>query len=155
MLRQHARLRRLRRAGKLLRQTALSLGNRPMLNILLVSPRQDRFEALQTEMASLHPTDFTNARDGRRAVARVRKQAVDLVVVDEDLGDMSGLELVRRLLKVNAMVNTAVVSTDSHQDFHEHSEGLGVLLQLPAVCGRHEAVLLIDCVGRLGLVAKP
>lgn len=125
-----------------------------MLKILLVSPQRDRFQVLQTEMTSLHPMEFSEARDGRLALESVRKEAVDLVVVDETLADMTGLELVRRLLGVNALVNTALVSTESHEDFHEHSEGLGVLMQLPHACGKEEAVMLVECLGRLGLLTK-
>lgn len=125
-----------------------------MLKILLASQMRDHFHTLQKEMASLHPIEFSEARDGRLVLESVRKQAVDLVIVDEDLGDMVGVELVRRLLGVNALVNTALVSTESHDDFHEHSEGLGVLMQLPDTCGKKEAVLLIECLGRMGLLTK-
>lgn len=125
-----------------------------MLKILLASPQRDRFQVLQTEMSSLHPIEFSEARDGRLALERVQKQAVDLVIVDEALGDMTGVELVRRLLGVNALINTALVSMESHDDFHKYSEGLGVLMQLPHACGREEAVLLVECLGRLGLTAQ-
>ena len=125
-----------------------------MLKILLASPQRDRFRALQIEMACLHPMEFRDARDGRLAVESVREQAVDLVIVDENLGDMTGVELVRRLLGVNALVNTALVSTESQEDYHEHSEGLGVLMQLPSDCGKKEAVALVGCLGRLGHLTR-
>lgn len=125
-----------------------------MLKILLASPKRDRFQVLQTEMAALHPIEFSEARDGRLALESVRKHAVDLVIVDEDLGDMAGMELVRQLLGVNALVNTALVSTEPHDEFHEHSEGLGVLMQLPDACGKKEAGLLIESLGRMGLLTK-
>ena len=80
-----------------------------MLEILLATPQQDRFQVLQSELTHLHPTHFLHAPDGRAALEQVRNATVDLVIVDEDLGDMSGLELVRELLGVNALINTVLV----------------------------------------------
>jgi CheY-like chemotaxis protein len=125
-----------------------------MLKILLASPQEDRFEVLQTELARLHPTQFSHAADGRTALEAVRIAAVDLVIVDEDLGDMSGLELVRGLLGVNALINTVLVSTEAPEDFHERTEGLGILMPLPNICGKEEADRLAECLGRLGLLTK-
>ena len=51
----------------------------------------------------------------------------DLVIVDEQLDDMSGIEFVGRLVQVNPLVNTAIVGSLSDEDFHEATEGLGVL----------------------------
>ena len=56
---------------------------------------------------------------------------VDLVVADELLENMTGLELIKKLVMGNPMLNCAVVSSLSPEDFHEKSEGLGILMQLP------------------------
>jgi hypothetical protein len=53
------------------------------------------------------------------------------VIIDENLPDMSGLDLVRRLLPINAMINTVMISKLPPETFHEASEGLGILSQLP------------------------
>ena len=55
----------------------------------------------------------------------------DIVIADEKMKEDSPLALVGKLLKVNAMINTAVISSMSEKDFHEKSEGLGVVTQLP------------------------
>ena len=44
---------------------------------------------------------------------------------------------------VNAMVNTAVVSPLSDEEFHEASEGLGILGRLPNEPGMSDAVELL------------
>jgi hypothetical protein len=44
---------------------------------------------------------------------------------------MPGLDLVRRLLPINALINTAVISDLPPETFHEASEGLGIMAQLP------------------------
>ena len=53
------------------------------------------------------------------------------MIIDTGLPDSAPLALVQKLLLVNAMVNTAVVSPLSEAEFHEASEGLGVLARLP------------------------
>jgi DNA-binding response OmpR family regulator len=123
-----------------------------MLKILLATPQRDLFKVLQNELASRQPADFSHAADGHSALEAVRKTAVNLVIVDEDLGDMSGVDLVRRLLGVNALINTVLVSSDAREDFHELTEGLGVLMPLPKSCGAAEADRLIEALRRLGLL---
>lgn len=44
---------------------------------------------------------------------------------------------------INAMVNTAVVSPLSDEEFHEASEGLGILVRLPLEPGADEACELL------------
>lgn len=68
---------------------------------------------------------------GSEALKRIGKTAVDLVLADEMLGDMTGLELIKRLVTVNPMINCAAVSSLSKEAYHEASEGLGILMQLP------------------------
>ena len=53
------------------------------------------------------------------------------------------MELVQKLLLVNAMVNTAVVSSLSDEEFHEASEGLGILGRLPNDPGMSDAVEML------------
>ena len=53
---------------------------------------------------------------------------------------------------VNAMVNTAVVTAMDEEEFHEASEGLGVLSSLPQEPGADAAKGLLD---RLASVAGP
>jgi hypothetical protein len=57
---------------------------------------------------------------------------------------MSGLDLSRMLVNANAMINTALVSRLSPEDFHETSEGLGVLLQLPEIPAEKEAENIVS-----------
>jgi hypothetical protein len=65
-------------------------------------------------------------------------------VTDEKLGDMTGIEFARRLLSVNPVINCASVSPLSPKDFHEASEGLGLLAQLPIRPGEEDAKDLLQ-----------
>ncbi|MFO7643683.1 MAG: response regulator [Desulfosarcina sp.] len=71
------------------------------------------------------------AGSGRQALETLAEKPADLVVVDEALGDMTGLELVHRLVAVNPVINCALVSPLAEAAYHEASEGLGILMRLP------------------------
>jgi len=57
---------------------------------------------------------------------------------------MNGLELATRLLSINPMINCAAVSTLSPDKFHEASEGMGLMAQLPSKPGGEEAERLFN-----------
>ena len=101
-----------------------------MTRILFVTPDRSNFADLSSEIEKQGGT-IQWAASGGQALKTIGKQTVDLVVTDERLGDMTGLELVGRLVAVNPMINGAAVSSLSKEAFHEASEGLGILMQLP------------------------
>jgi hypothetical protein len=73
------------------------------------------------------------------------------VVIDENLPDMPGLDLVRRLLRINAMINTVVVSALPPDAFHEAGEGLGIMAQLPPQPTWEDARTILDNFKRMAL----
>ncbi len=102
-----------------------------MLHIILTTARP---QALQTFVAALAADPEVNLQcviSGAEALEAARTTTPHLVIIDADLPDITPLHLVQKLLLVNAMVNTAVVSTLSDEEFHEASEGLGILGRLP------------------------
>jgi YesN/AraC family two-component response regulator len=114
-----------------------------MLKLLLVGRDKNIFEDLKSALKEYEDIEFGLSESGEQTLAIVSGKAVDLVIADEDLGDMTGLELVKRILKINFMINFAVVSGLPHDEFHEASEGLGIMLQLPGQPGRKEAEELV------------
>jgi len=78
-------------------------------------------------------------RSSAAALEKVTGQNYDLMITDENLGDMTGLELAEKVIKINPMINCAAVSSLSHDEFHEASEGLGILMQLPVRAGVAQA----------------
>ncbi|GFK94456.1 hypothetical protein NNJEOMEG_02301 [Fundidesulfovibrio magnetotacticus] len=93
-----------------------------------------------------------HARTGLAALESVTQARPVLVVADEGLPDLTPLQLVLRILGIDAAVNAAVVSSLSEEDFHEKAEGLGVLAQLPPQPGERHARELL---ARLEAVLAP
>lgn len=114
-----------------------------MLHLMLVTGRPQVLspfaEALRSD-AEVHLECFTAGAD---VLDAVRTASPQLVVVDSQLPDEEPLGLVSKLLRVNAMVNTAVVSPFSEEEFHQASEGLGVLGSLPEPPTSGDAVELM------------
>jgi len=84
------------------------------------------------------------AESGSYALSKIADRDFDLVVTDENLVDMTGLELIKTAVKMKPLVNFAAVSSRSSKEFHEASEGLGILMQLPVNPGYEQAKQLLE-----------
>ncbi len=102
-----------------------------MIRLLLVTPYRKSLFELASAMEKYDDVKLTWTESGQKALDMLSETSVDLVVTDKELGDMTGLEFAEKLLRVNPMINCAVLSPLPSDEFHEASEGLGVLAQLP------------------------
>ena len=111
--------------------------------ILLVSQDKASMSALK---AGLEENQVRTAwsKSGSDAIVKISEGSFDLVVTDENLRDMTGLEFIANVISIKPMVNFAAVSSLSPDDFHEASEGLGILMQLPARPGQKQAEKLLS-----------
>ena len=102
-----------------------------MLKILLVSPDKGSLSEMASAWTESGDVDLMWAESGKMALGIAADTALDLVVTDEQLGDMTGIEFAGKLLAVNPMINCASVNRLPPEAFHEASEGLGLMAQLP------------------------
>lgn len=124
-----------------------------MLHLVVATTRPQALEAFTTALTAAPEVRLILAASGAAALEAVGSSPMQLVIVDAKLPDLEPLELVQKLLLVNAMVNTAVVSPLSEEEFHEASEGLGVLGRLPLEPGAEEAAGLLQKLRKiLGIV---
>src|SRR4030042_2375093 len=110
-----------------------------MMKLLLVSPDKSSLSELASALKEHDDVELLTTESGEKALAMVSESAVDLVVTDEELGDMTGLEFARRLISLNPMINCACVSHLNPERFHEVSEGLGLRDQLPVLPDKEDA----------------
>lgn len=111
--------------------------------IMIASSRRDALQNFIEPLANEPDIDVSIVNSAGDALAFVGTEAPDLVVIDEALPDMKPLELATALVKVNAMINTAVITSLSGEEFHEQSEGLGVLCGVASPPGRDEALAVV------------
>ncbi len=126
-----------------------------MNRILLATVDRARLKEFAEAMAAAPEVRIAWADSGAAALADVKTHPPLAVIVDATLPDMDGLELVRRLLPINAMVYTAVISELPAERFHEVSEGLGVLGQLPSRPTPAQATELLGRLKRLSPGFRP
>ena len=110
-----------------------------MTKILLVTSEKEPFSKFDRVLKQKDNVELSWASTGQEALEALSDKPVDLVVVNENIGDMTGIEFMKKLIMINPMINCAAVSSLSHEEFHEASEGLGVLMQLPVSPGEVEA----------------
>ena len=109
-----------------------------MLHIVLATARPQAMQAFAAALSSNPEVNLQSVISGAEALEAARTSP-HLVIIDADLPDTTPLDLAQKLLLVNAMVNTAVVSPLSDEEFHEASEGLGILGRLPNDPGMSDA----------------
>jgi DNA-binding response OmpR family regulator len=114
-----------------------------VLHIILASTRKDDWESFVGVLGTQPELRLEQVDSGAEALSAVRTHTPHLVILDTDLPDGDPLDLVPELLRINAMVNTAVVSPLSEAEFHEASEGLGILACLPVQPSGSEATELL------------
>jgi DNA-binding response OmpR family regulator len=110
-----------------------------MLKILLATPSRERLAELAAALSSQEGVSVSWAGSGREALESIGKVPPHLVVIDQALEDTAPFALVAQVMAANAMVNTAVVSGLSSDEFHQAGEGLGIMAQLPVPPGREHA----------------
>jgi two-component SAPR family response regulator len=126
-----------------------------MIKILLVTSEKEPFSEFAGVMKQKDDVELFWTSTGQEALEAISGNPVDLVVVNENIGDMTGIEFLKKLLPINPMINTAAVSPLAPEEFHEASEGLGVLMQLPVSPGKLDAENLLQQLNALKNLLKP
>jgi CheY-like chemotaxis protein len=121
-----------------------------IIRILVVSPNKAAMSAFQAGLEDAQ-VQTAWAQSGSNAIVKIEEGRFDLVVTDENLRDMTGLEFIKKVIAIRPTVNCAALTSLSYDHFHEASEGLGILMQLPVGPGQEEAEKLL---GQLKKVLK-
>ena len=113
-----------------------------MIRIMLAGRDQTSLTDISSGLAK-SDVQLIRAESGGIGLSMIAEGHFDLVVADENLGDMTGLGFIRAIVAKQPMVNCAAVSSLKPKDFHEAGEGLGILMQLPVRPGPEHAQMLL------------
>ena len=102
-----------------------------MPRILLVGENSDSLTDFAGFLSNKEGVKLSRTASGQEALEIINKSYVDTVIVDEHLADGDALPFIRKMTKLQPLVNCAMISPLSLAEFHEATEGLGVLMQLP------------------------
>ena len=120
-----------------------------MLKLLIVSNNIDNLSEFISSLKENDLNEILSTKMCDTALKLIKDNAIDLVITDEEIGDMSGLDFAKRLIFASPMTNCVAVSSLSEKDFHEASEGLGLMNHLPLNPGRSEAEELLNTLRRI------
>ncbi|SDB37566.1 hypothetical protein SAMN05660653_01802 [Desulfonatronum thiosulfatophilum] len=102
------------------------------MQILIATTRSaDFYDFAEALNRDLKDADLLFTNSWANALAAVKMSAPAFIILDEGLPEGAPLELTRELLKINAMINTIVVSSLDEENFHRAGEGLGILASVP------------------------
>ena len=118
------------------------MGEPALIHALLVSNRKTSLSEFAATLENLS-VRVVWSETGNGAITTLGGKAFDIVIVDEELPDMTGLQFAKKLVSTNPMIHCAAVSSLSRKDFHEASEGLGLLMELPVTPKRAHAEELV------------
>ena len=114
-----------------------------MIKIMLAGRDQSALAVFRSGLAK-SDVHISRAESGGIGLFMISEDNFDLVVADENLGDMSGLDFISAIVSKRPMINCAAISSLPPEDFHEASEGLGILMQLPPNPGQAHADRLLE-----------
>jgi len=127
-----------------------TVGNNMKQKIILLAPSLDPMSDFVTGLANQPDVRVTMVSTPEEMLRLVREESPNLVVLDENIEERNGLDLVIRILSINAMVNTAMITSMSPEAWHEKSEGLGMLEPVPDPPSAADARNLLRTLEKLG-----
>jgi len=125
------------------------------LRVLITVKDFSRFSALVARLRRELAIELVPAATGAAGLAALKDKAIDLVIVDAQLDDMDGIAFINQLVRINPMINTALVSGLTEGEFHEATEGLGVLMQLPLQPREIDGEALLAGLEKIGALMQP
>lgn len=123
--------------------------------VLFITKDIAQFSPFVAELRRQSEVELLSAETGTAGFSLLKGKRIDLAIVDEQLGDMAGIAFTKQLVKINPLINTAIVSALTDEEFHEATEGLGVLLQLPTEPGKKDAEALLAILKKIGALLQP
>lgn len=125
-----------------------------MTRIMLVSRDATSLKGLADGLEKRGGIELIQFDSKARVLEKVEEVQIDVVVADSKLADGDGLELITELTKRFPLINCAMVSLLSPEDFHEYTEGLGVFMQLPPLPGEEEAQKMVEILDSINVLLK-
>lgn len=125
------------------------------MTIVFVAKDFSRFSVLVERLRQEQDVELVPVATGAAGLEKLQGKRLDLVIVDEQLDDMSGIDFVKQFVAVNPLANTAIVGSLPKGEFHEVTEGLGVLTQLPPHPGKKDAEDLLAILAKISGLLTP
>lgn len=114
-----------------------------MVQILIATPEKESLLEFSTALSE-KDVEISWVMTCDDVFSKIKSNTYDLLVVDEKLSDINGLKCIEKVVFENPFLNTAAISSLSPEDYHEESEGFGVLMQIPVNPDAEDGKKLLD-----------
>lgn len=111
------------------------------MKILLVE-KGNAFDLFAASLAQ--KAEVIRCQSGREAILIAEREELAVVCVSRELTDCSGMDFVHDFAKTHPLTNCALQSSLSAEDFHEATEGLGLVMQIGEIPGAGEGDRLLE-----------
>lgn len=101
------------------------------INVILLSKEESSLAEVASVFAAQSGFNITWLPSAEQVWSFMQNTKIDVVVVSELLQDCTGLQFIKKLVTKNPLVNCALMSSLSQDEFHEETEGYGIFMQLP------------------------
>jgi len=101
-----------------------------MDNIVTVSAQAESWRGFTDALKELLSADIITVGSSSEAISLAQKNCPLAMVIDQNALDKPLAEMVREIMVIDAMINVACLSDLPEDEFHEKTEGLGILMQL-------------------------
>ena len=126
-----------------------------MVHILIATPDKDSLLEFSTGFNKSNDVEFTWVMKCEEVISKINQNEFDLLLVDEMLSDITGIECLNKVVLENPFLNTAGISSLSAKDYHEATEGLGVLMQIPINPVAEDGEKLFDYLNNISKMTNP
>ncbi len=114
-----------------------------MKRFLIITQNADNFSRLAEGLSDKNANEIIWA-DSVTAAQAAATGSIDLIIIDEKVEGQSCMDIAKDMIRVNAMANLVLVTGLAPEEFHEASEGLGIMAQLPLNPDEKNAELLLN-----------
>ncbi|SDO73868.1 response regulator [Desulforhopalus singaporensis] len=115
-----------------------------MKNVVLAAGEPELFGDFREELERHRDVRVLFCAAAKEFFDLIKNKEVAVVAVAQQLGDTDGLSFVKSLVARYPQVACVMVSGYSAEKFHDQTEGLGVLMQLPLAPGAQDAAKLLE-----------
>ncbi len=119
------------------------------MRFVVVCEKSDDLENLRQGLMKQPQVEIVMIDGVENAVKEIATNTPALVIVAEKVQGIGGKDIIEMMIKKNPMVNTALVSRLSDEEFHEYTEGLGVLMPVPVDAGEETALEMLEKIKKL------
>ena len=100
-----------------------------MLKFLMVC-NEKSLSGIYDHLKNYSDIEVSWSHSASDALELIKDVPFDLVIIDKQIDDIDGIDFCKKIVSVNPMVNCSIAGSLPKKEFHEKTEGLGVMGQL-------------------------